>query len=430
VSPLEADEEPLSLVQLRKLIDERLPRVDITDVLIEVDNWTSFSDAFQHVDAVGSRGKSLLTLIYACILTQACNLGFKQMATSADLPYRRLLWCNRWYLRDETLDKAVTTLVNYHHGLPLSSRWGGGVLSSSDGQRFPVSGDTRKARTQPRYFGYGKGVTAYSWTSDQLSQFGTKVIPSTVRDATYVLDEILDNETDLDIVEHTSDTAGYTELVFGLFGLLGLTFSPRIRDLADQQLYRPQAFNLDDISILTPHLNKLSNELQVIDNWDEMLRFALSLKKGYCTASLLISKLQAYPRQHPIMRAIQEYGRLEKTIHILRWYADPLTRKRISKQLNKGEALHWLRKVIAFGEYGKIPGKEDEALDQQFACLNLVTNAVVVFNTVHIARIAAELKSEGYEVRDEDLERIWPSRHGHINFLGKYFFDAQKMQKA
>ncbi len=430
VSPLEADEEPLSLVQLRKLIDERLPRVDITDVLIAVDNWTSFSDAFQHVDAVGSRGKSLLTLIYACILTQACNLGFKQMATSADLPYRRLLWCNRWYLRDETLDKAVTTLVNYHHGLPLSSRWGGGVLSSSDGQRFPVSGDTRKARTQPRYFGYGKGVTAYSWTSDQLSQFGTKVIPSTVRDATYVLDEILGNETDLDIVEHTSDTAGYTELVFGLFGLLGLTFSPRIRDLADQQLYRPQAFNLDDISILTPHLNKLSNEPQVIDNWDEMLRFALSLKKGYCTASLLISKLQAYPRQHPIMRAIQEYGRLEKTIHILRWYADPLTRKRISKQLNKGEALHWLRKVIAFGEYGKIPGKEDEALDQQFACLNLVTNAVVVFNTVHIARIAAELKSEGYEVRDEDLERIWPSRHGHINFLGKYFFDAQKMQKA
>ena len=101
-------------------------------------------------------------------------------------------------------------------------------MLSSDGQRFPVSDDTRRARANPRYFGYGKGVTNYSWTSDQLSQFGSRVIPSTLRDATYTLDEILDNETDLDIAEHTTDTAGYTELVFGLFGLLGPTFSTRI----------------------------------------------------------------------------------------------------------------------------------------------------------------------------------------------------------
>lgn len=428
VSPLEADEDPLSLVQFRKLIDERLPRVNITELLIAVDNLTGFSDAFRHLDGVALRGKSLLTQFYACLLAQACNLGFKQMATSADLPFKTLLWCNRWYLRDETLDEAVKTLVNYHHSLSLSSIWGGGMLSSSDGQRFPVSGDTRRARALPRYFGYGKGVTAYSWTSDQLSQFGSKVIPSTIRDATYVLDEILGNETDLDIAEHTSDTAGYTELIFGLFGLLGLTFSPRIRDLADQQLYRPQTLNLNEFTTLRPHISKVLNETQITENWDEMLRVALSLKKGYCTASLLISKLQAYPRQHPITRALQEYGRFEKTIHILRWYADPATRKRVSKQLNKGEALHALRKIIVFGKYGEIPGMEDEALDQQFACLNLVINAVIVFNTVHITRIVQELRAEGHEIKDEDLERVWPARHGHINFLGKYFFDAQKMR--
>ena len=81
-------------------------------------------------------------------------------------------------------------------------------------------------------------MTFYTWTSDQFSQYGTKVIPATVRDATYVLDEILDNETELPILEHTTDTAGYTEIVFALFDLLGLQFSPRIRDLGDQRLYR------------------------------------------------------------------------------------------------------------------------------------------------------------------------------------------------
>jgi len=53
-----------------------------------------------------------------------------------------------------------------------------------------------------------------------------------------VLDGILDNETELPIAEHTSDTAGYTDLVFSLFDLLGLQFSPRLRDLGDQKLYR------------------------------------------------------------------------------------------------------------------------------------------------------------------------------------------------
>jgi hypothetical protein len=48
-----------------------------------------------------------------------------------------------------------------------------------------------------------------------------------------VLDGILDNETELPIAEHTSDTAGYTDLVFSLFDLLGLQFSPRLRDLGE-----------------------------------------------------------------------------------------------------------------------------------------------------------------------------------------------------
>ena len=114
---------------------------------------------------------------------------------------------------------------------------GGGTPSSSDGQRIPVAGKIRNATALPRYFRY-QGLTYYTWTSDQLSQYGTKVIPATVRDATYVLDAILDNETELTIVEHATDTAGYTDVVFALFDLLGMQFAPRLRDLGDQQLYR------------------------------------------------------------------------------------------------------------------------------------------------------------------------------------------------
>ena len=115
------------------------------------------------------------------------------MARISDLTYQKLAWCTNWYVRDETLKAATTRLVNFQYHQPLSQFWGSGTLSSSDGQRFPVSGKVRMATALPRYFGYGKGVTFYTWTGDQFSQYGTKVIPSTMRDAPYVLDEVLDN---------------------------------------------------------------------------------------------------------------------------------------------------------------------------------------------------------------------------------------------
>ena len=169
------------------------------------------------------------------------------------------------------------------------------------------------ATALPRYFGYGKGVTFYTWTADQFSQYGTKVIPTTVRDATYVLDEILDNETELPLLEHTTDTAGFTEIVFALFDLLGLQFSPRIRDLGDQRLFRMERQNRHPR--LGPRLKGRINRDRILNNWDDLLRVAGSLKRGWVTSSLLIGKLQSYPRKNRLTRALQEYGRLVADLH-------------------------------------------------------------------------------------------------------------------
>jgi hypothetical protein len=89
-----------------------------------------------------------------------------------------------------------------------NSRWrnaGAGARSPPPtGSESPSAERCFGAKALPRHLGYGRGITfytwtSYTWTSDQYSQFGTKVISTTVRDATYVLDEILDNETELTI---------------------------------------------------------------------------------------------------------------------------------------------------------------------------------------------------------------------------------------
>lgn len=139
-------------------------------------------------------------------------------------------------MREDTLEAAFTTLVNYHHKLPFSQVWGSGILSSSDGQHLPVAGKNRHARVFPPTLGYGQGLTFYSWTSDPLSQSGSTPVIITARAATYVLDAILGNETELAIVEHTTDTAGATEIIFALFDFLGLRFTPRLRDIGRRRL--------------------------------------------------------------------------------------------------------------------------------------------------------------------------------------------------
>ncbi len=238
VSPLPAIELPQSAVQLQRKLGLLLPLVDLTDLLVEVDLATHFSDGLTHAGGELQRSPETSVYLYAAILAQATNVGVRAMARAADLSEEQLLWHTHWFLREETLQQAIDAIVNFHHPLPLAQCWGGGTISSSDGQRFPVAVKNAQAAALPKYFGYGKGVTFYTWTSDQLSQFAHKVIPATVRDATYVLDGILDNQTELNLLEHATDTAGYTEIVFALFDLLGLQFSPRIRDVAHLQLYR------------------------------------------------------------------------------------------------------------------------------------------------------------------------------------------------
>jgi TnpA family transposase len=114
-----------------------------------------------------------------------------------------------------------------------------GTLSSSNAQRFGIRASSLLATYYPRYYGYYEKVIGISThVSDQYSVFSTKVISCSPREALYVLDGLLENNTILQLREHTTDTHGYTEIIFALRYLLGYSFMPRMRDLEDQQLYR------------------------------------------------------------------------------------------------------------------------------------------------------------------------------------------------
>jgi TnpA family transposase len=189
----------------------------------------------------------------------------------------------------------------------------------------------------------------------------------------------------------------------------------------------PELLNISSdplIKYLAPLLRGRINRDRILRNWDDLLRVAGSLKRGWVTASLLIGKLQSYPRKNRLTRALQEYGRLVKTVFILRYLESEGYRRRILGQLNKGEALHTLREFLLFANKGTLRKKQEEELRNQAACLNLVTNAVVTWNTVYMAAAIDQLRREGHLVQDSDLAHLSPCRYEHINPYGKYAFEV------
>jgi len=406
---------------LSEQIQQLMPHLQLPELLYEVDTWLNFSQHLQHAANSVPRIDKLDHHLYAVMLAQARNIDFKQMVDVVDLSYRQMIWCNNWYVREETLQQATNELVNYQYRQSLSHYWGDGRFSSSDGQRFAVAVRTQNATPLPRYFGYGRGLTFLTWTSNQYSQYGTLVTPPTHRESVYTLDKILDNDTELNIKEHTTDTAGYTDLIFALFDLLGIQFAPRIKDISDTRLYCINP-NLAYNHLQTVITRKLDLDL-IRQNWQEMLRLVASLKFRWTTPSLIIRKLQSFPRQHILAQALQEYGRLVKTIFILRYFKSEAYRRRITDQLNKGEKFHALRAHIHSANRGLIRKKYPEEHLNQANCLNLVVNAIAVWNTVYMQAAIQHLRTSGQQISEDELAGLSPVRYEHINVYGKYSFD-------
>ena len=421
---------PPVLRELRATIAASLPRVRIEDLLQDVDEWCGFTAAFQPLGGYQPRGGDPHRSLLAALIAHGTNLGLAAMSHSVDsLTADALQDTSRWFLRSATLKAANAVLVDHHHGLKLSGIWGDGRRSSSDGQRFTVERDGLLGSVYPRYFGYyDRALQLYTHTSDQHSVYATQAISCTPREAGYVLGGILDNDTALAIREHTSDTHGFTEHLFGLCALLGIAFMPRLKDLPDQVLSR---IDRDaDYGALQPLLRGRINVELILEQWDQLVRLAASLKDRLTPAHIVMQRLANANASDRLAGALTQLGRLMRTIHILRYIHEAPLRDAIQLQLNRGEFRHILAKSLFFANQGGFRSGDYEEVMNKASCLSLLSNAVLVWNTVHIARIVDQLRAAGHDVRDEDLARVSPLAHAHVIPNGSYFQSPRRRAEA
>ena len=235
----------------------------------------------------------------------------------------------------------------------------------------------------------------------------------------YVLDGLLENNTVLKIKEHTTDTHGYTEIIFALCHLLGFYFMPRIREIKDQQLYHIGK-NID-YGTFSPLLNKKANIDIIEEQWEAMIRVCISLKKRTSPANVIVERLTNRFPSDKLSKAFTNLGRIIKTEYILRYVTDPELRKKIRLKLNKGEYRHKLPRWIFFASQGEFCTGDCQEIMNKASSLSLVSNAILYWNTVKINSLIETLREQGEKVDEKTLLHISFLPFKHVLPNGTYF---------
>lgn len=422
VTPLDRLEDTESLRLLRPEVQGRMPRAGMPDLFLEIMQRTGFAASFTHLSERQARVEHFEISLCAALVAQACNIGIEAVSRP-DVPAlrrERLGWISQNFIRPETIAAASARIVSAHAALPLVQLWGAGDVASADGMRLIAMASAIHAGPNPKYFGQSRGVTWYDLMSNQFSGLNGIVVPGTLRDSLVLLALLLEQETELEPTEVMTDTAAYSDAVFGLFWLLGYQFSPRLADLGDAKLWR-----IDRKADYGPFnsLGKGSLNLGLIrENWPDLIRLAGSLKLGHLKAAGIMRTLQVRDKPTTLAKALSEIGRIAKTIHILRYIDDKAFRRRILTQLNHTELRHRLARRIHHGERGEIRSPLQQGQEEQLGCLGLALNAVVHWNAIYMQAAIQQLRQGGMDIHNEDISHLSPLIWRHLNFLGRYDF--------
>lgn len=217
-----------------------------------------------------------------------------------------------------------------------------------------------------------------------------------------------------------TETGAYSDVVFGLFRLLGYRFAPRIADIGGARLWRvdPRA-DYGDFNKLARH--RINTKL-ISQQWDDLLRLVGSLKLGCVSPSRIMRTLQVGDRPTKLARALAEFGRIDKTLHLLAYINDEEMQRNTLIQLNRGEARHSLARALFHGQRGELRQQYREGQEDQLGAMGLVLNIIVLWNTIYMEQALKQLRREGFPVQDSDVRRLSPLGYSHINMGGRYTF--------
>ena len=419
--------EKIETIKIAALLKQK-NYVSILDVLNIVDGATKFNDCLQHYSVTQKTKRPGAVVFYAGLIGKGCNIGLGKLAgVSKGINANTLENTVNWYFSHDNLMSANNKIIKFINKLDLPNhikRTLGKLHTSSDGQKRNVDTDSILANFSFKYHGSGRGVSIYDFIDERHLLFHSLVMSSSEREAAYVIDGLMCNdEVKSDI--HSTDTHGYTDLVFAITHLLGISFAPRLAKLKKRALYcvspaGRKSYKKKGYSVLPDEAINL--EL-IEENWDDILRLVATIKLKEATASQILKRLSSYAKDNPLYKGLKEFGKLIKTIFLLTYIDDLDLRQAIQKQLNKIELSNKFSSAVFFDNNQEFKQGTREEQEIAMACKILLQNAILLWNYLYLSHLL--MTAENDSKREELLKII---KNGsimtwqHLNLLGEYDF--------
>ena len=412
------------ILELNNPFYKKLPQVSIIRILQFVNEKTRFMQEFTHIKPYYSKSKLDEIAIYACLIANGTNLGIFKMANLCDLNYTSLQTTEKNYLRLATIRAANDVVSNAIAKLPIFRHWDlcpNLLHASLDGQKFVTEWDNIVARYSQKYFGFDKGVVAYSLIANHVP-INTMIIGANEHESRFFFDLIYNNTSEIQPDIFSTDTEGSNQLNFLLLHLIERLYAPRYRSLGNKS---DSIICFSDPSRFKNYLikpDKKLNEKLILSEEDNIQHILASLLMGETKQSNIITKLSSQQYASRTKRALWEMNAVLMTDHILNYIGDVSFRQAIQGSLGRGEAYHQLRRHIERVNGRHFRGTNETQIAVWNESARLLANCVLYYNATMLNQWMEQCDARGEKEKSHYIKHLSPVAWTHVNFQGRYEF--------
>lgn len=387
ITPLAAQPDPENLKHLKSEIFERWSSTNLLDILKEVDLRVGFTDLFQssrqrETLVRDTLQRRLLLSLYAL----GTNAGLKRIAAAGHgASYQELRYVRHRFIQKSTLRAAIAQVAN----ATFAEIWGEGTTTcASDSKKFGSWDQNLMTEWHIRYG--GRGVMIYWHVEHKSVCIYSQLKRCSSSEVSAMIESVLRHDTDMEVQKSYTDSHGQSEVGFAFCHLLGFDLLPRLKAVASQKLYLPEAESAGNYPNLTEILTRPIKWDLIRQQYDEMVKYATALRLGTAEAEAILRRFTRGNLQHPTYQALAELGKVLKTIFLCRYIDSEILRREIHEGLNVVENWNSANGFIFYGKSGEVASNRLEDQELSVLSLHLLQLCLVYVNTLMIQRVLSE----------------------------------------